>query len=1351
MLCVAVMLSVMVLGAGAAFSDQDQIENTEAVDACSALNIIGGYEDGSFHPERNIKRSEITKMICVALNGGKDPNVGTNEIPTFTDVRGTADAWAEGYIEACVAQGIVSGVGGGRFSPAGNVTGAQLAKMLLVALGYNSDNEGFTGNAWETNVNVRASQKHLYDGLENMDTSAAVTRDQAAQMVWNAMQAYEVEYKTTIVTDENGNLITQVVVQDKVVGTTNDKITLLRDKYDAWVYVGTLVQVDGGTLTINMSAADQAASDPVAESDSATFTKVGTDYSDLMGQKVKVMFKNGKTNEVIGIYATSDNTVVTANQKDISVDAGKLSINDTKYTLESNGVAVYVDGDLQETNYKAGDFEVARSANVVTFIDSDGNSKIDTACIETYTVAKVTYVSDTQIIAGGKTYKADEDNIASGLAKDDWVIITANLFNQNKDVVKADMASGSVTATRAKTTDGVNWTQYQIDGTWYNETSSNNKDINANVRAGVQADYVAVNGILFYAQKTAGADATLTNVLFVSYVGTNGLNDDQAKVMFPNGDTATITLAEKNYDADWDGSFSDTADGGAVAINNTNAAGHFFEYTKSGNNYKLIDLRTEGDYPGYYGDYTNLDPALTVAADGTKVDKVGGLSIDDDADVILYADNGNNAPFASDVKHITGKQLKNLALSAAGATNDNKVEATALGAFSSKVNGLTRATVIAVEIDNSDGSLAGIDVSGSYAHYGYVLDDATQVDDYTIEFPMWNGEEELTVRVAETNEANYPAGRAVGYASMTSSEVSAKAGETIYTLVDADPLAATDIESILEVDSKNPNKIVVSGSVGEIDLSDYTTVLYVNSKDEEGLTGATATVANSVKVGNTKYYAKNIMILGDLVVIDTIELATGVYENVALPTSGTGLTSVQYVNNHTQKTDANAHVNSYLTVTVQAPASGTLTLTDGLFVDSGKDTRTLNAGENKFEIVITGTDFDMAFGGAGGDTSTNGSITVTTDGSIAAAKVYASINNGDMTIAMDLPEGATDATATISVKVDGVAMTNPTKGIATGGQAQYTLTGKNLDKDNVIVITVSDFTPKFPATATAEQINNALKSSDITLDTAPANDTTVNVPSGRTLTVTNASAGNLTVNLDKGAAVVAKGGTFTAADKAGSVTVSSTATTLKDVTVAGTANLGSDTTILLSGTVTVADGGSLTVNQNKYEAVEGATATLNIMSGATFNDNGSNPVGSGVTLVIYSGANVKQGITDFFGGSNPILQLTKGTLTISQNAANKSHFALAGDLKVLQTAALLEGMTVEVKSGSIDFSAQNYTGAKDCTFTFASGVTVKTNSNNIFVYSNKSSAVAADKIPGLSFTWDTDASKWVCNVEAPSP
>ena len=225
------MLSVMVVGAGAAFSDQSKIKNTEAVDACTALNIIGGYPDGSFKPEGNITRAEVTKMICVALNGGKNPAVSTNTTPTFSDVRNNANAaWAEGYIESCAAQGIVSGVGGGKFAPNGNVTGVQLAKMLLVSLGYKSENEGFTGNAWATNVNMRAAQKGLYKGLEKMDTSAAITRDNAAQMVWNALQAYEVEYKTTLVTDSKGQLSSQVTVQDKVVGSNNDKITLLKDK-----------------------------------------------------------------------------------------------------------------------------------------------------------------------------------------------------------------------------------------------------------------------------------------------------------------------------------------------------------------------------------------------------------------------------------------------------------------------------------------------------------------------------------------------------------------------------------------------------------------------------------------------------------------------------------------------------------------------------------------------------------------------------------------------------------------------------------------------------------------------------------------------------------------------------------------------------------------------------------------------------------------------------------------------------------------------------------------------------------------------------------------------------------------
>jgi hypothetical protein len=113
-------------------------------------------------------------------------------------------------------------------------------------------------------------------------------------MIWNALQAYEVEYKTTLVTDSKGQLTSQITVQDKVVGSNNDKITLLRDKYDAWTNVGTLVGVKNNEISLYMNDADQATSDLVNKAPnnaSIKFTKVSKDYSDLMGQKVKVIFK----------------------------------------------------------------------------------------------------------------------------------------------------------------------------------------------------------------------------------------------------------------------------------------------------------------------------------------------------------------------------------------------------------------------------------------------------------------------------------------------------------------------------------------------------------------------------------------------------------------------------------------------------------------------------------------------------------------------------------------------------------------------------------------------------------------------------------------------------------------------------------------------------------------------------------------------------------------------------------------------------------------------------------------------------------------------------------------------------
>ena len=571
-LCVAVMLSVMVMGAGAAFSDQDKIENTEAVNMCTVLNIIGGYPDGSYKPEGNIKRSEITKMICVALNGGKEPNVSTNTTPTFSDVRGTNAAWAEGYIESCVAQGIISGVGGGRFSPNGNVTGSQLAKMLLVSLGYNANTEGFVGNAWATNVNVIASQKGLYEGLERMDTSAALTRDNAAQMVWNAMNAYEVEYKTTIVTDENGKLETIVTVQDKVVGSNNDKITLLEDKYEAKTFTGTF---DGNDKTISTLKDGQIQVEGMnnktpSESVTAKFTY---DFDlKYIGEEVSVLYKDSTNSgtryqpddndTIYGVVVTGNTSVVNATVDDIDGDyntAGKVSISDTSYKVAKEGKIV-----TNLVNVDTGDAWATQDAGVtaieelseangdtVKFVLDDQN-EIVSVYVTTTDLYKVTAVSGSKVsISGIGTIDTAENgtSVYDGVAKDDMVAVTKLYQDKTADatfvIEKAEAVSGTVTAYNAKT--------ITLEGTVYDVYNE------ANYKSGLTDDAVPnlssddldkeftlylVNGYVRAVQK---GSEDMNQYAIVVDKDDNGVLDStfkepKAELLFADGSKKTVIL-----------------------------------------------------------------------------------------------------------------------------------------------------------------------------------------------------------------------------------------------------------------------------------------------------------------------------------------------------------------------------------------------------------------------------------------------------------------------------------------------------------------------------------------------------------------------------------------------------------------------------------------------------------------------------------------------------------------------------------------------------------------------------------------------------------------------------------------
>ncbi len=810
-LCVAVMLSVMVMGAGAAFSDQDKIKNTEAVDACVALNIIGGYEDGSYHPERNIKRSEITKMICVALNGGKEPNVSTNTTPTFSDVRGTSAAWAEGYIESCVAQGIISGVGGGRFSPNGNVTGTQLAKMLLVSLGYNANTEEFVGNAWATNVNVRASQKGLYEGLESMDTSAAITRDNAAQMVWNAMNAYEVEYKTTIVTGEDGKLETIVTVQDKVVGDNDDKITLLEDKYDAKAITGTLTKVkqDNGKSTYNITIENAKYNGGTYNGGTVSYTDVSKDYSDLLYQNVRVLVKpdkNGKDAVVYGVYATGKNTVQTGLLADLKMDGTKAKLDGTKYDL-ANTNTVYVDGVKQSDNIKTwlttngeGNATYGKGSEV-ELLAVDGTSDYSILKVTTFEVKEITYVGSDYVTAGTK-YSDDDYVISDGLKKGDYALISkgSNYADSKGRIEKATVVEGKVTSTKGSD-------EVMIDGTWYTmNTGVTAPKLNAS------AKLVLVNGYVYAVDTVTAGSSDVALVVEVGNSNTVGSKYYQARLILADGTDKVVNI-EKN-------------DGNDQALDSKNFAGYsnkLAAYDVSKDVYTLTFITTASDQKDmagyenfYYAEDATIDGSVrtsnvkgfTGASDNTYKETVNRAYFDDNATVFVKYKN-------DDYKVVTGEAARKwdeITPSMVRMLTEEKSNSQYIGV---------------AYVDLGEKNVPG----GSDKTYAVALDDSytSKIDGttYTI-VKAWNGTEETEYKYEGTLSGGIKKGSVFEYSSNGDGTV------------DIDKLTATTTQ--VKTYDKGSGEITfadtvtnLTGSNAKIDAKD-TTVLFVDSDAATGET-----------------------------------------------------------------------------------------------------------------------------------------------------------------------------------------------------------------------------------------------------------------------------------------------------------------------------------------------------------------------------------------------------------------------------------------------------------------------------------------------------------------------------------
>ena len=128
----------------------------------------------------------------------------------FTDMG--AASWAIPYVEYASNLNIVNGVGNGKFNPNGNVTYEQAATMIVRALGYTDKCNEMNGS-WPAIYIQKATALGLFNDMTNKGATGA-TRGDIAIMLYNALNVPEVyadnEGATKNKNGSNGSYVTMM-------------------------------------------------------------------------------------------------------------------------------------------------------------------------------------------------------------------------------------------------------------------------------------------------------------------------------------------------------------------------------------------------------------------------------------------------------------------------------------------------------------------------------------------------------------------------------------------------------------------------------------------------------------------------------------------------------------------------------------------------------------------------------------------------------------------------------------------------------------------------------------------------------------------------------------------------------------------------------------------------------------------------------------------------------------------------------------------------------------------------------------------------------------------------------------
>ena len=530
-LALVMTMSLVTISAGAKdFTDDSKITYEEAVDVMSALKVIDGYADGSFNPQGSLTRGAAAKIICNLILGPTTAAALSADTAPYKDV--PVNHTFAGYIAYCQRQGIISGYADGTFRPAATLTNYAFLKMLLGALGYNAEIEGYIGDNWSIAVAKQALAIGLTKGMKTeLNGTDYATREQACLYALNTLQATMVDYSTTVTANVNG---AQVTVGNSVAKELDWDIAS---------------KTDGNIKD-----------DDYVQFAEKYFTNLELEIGNGIYGRPANTWKLKKSE--IGTYTSIEPTYVYTEEtdsQDVYKDLGKTVCDEDEYdwTAFINGVEEDAD-DLELPKSKNDDAYKYTGDGAVTEIYIDVDRETVTVVEYNYYIGQVTKVKDETITVKPLSQEASildvKTFVAEGYDEDDYVVFTID-FDEDEDdyiigeVVEPVTVTGDVTRVQNDNASKKTYIKLE-DGEKYNYSESKTHNvydldnlINA-VHPTLNKEYILYldpNGFVLGFEL---AEDDVAQYLFVDD-SDEELKDWVAKVYLPDGTKAKVDLKEK--------------------------------------------------------------------------------------------------------------------------------------------------------------------------------------------------------------------------------------------------------------------------------------------------------------------------------------------------------------------------------------------------------------------------------------------------------------------------------------------------------------------------------------------------------------------------------------------------------------------------------------------------------------------------------------------------------------------------------------------------------------------------------------------------------------------------------------